>query len=495
MNRPIRRLLVANRGEIALRVIRAARELGISTVAVCSALDRDGLWCRAADTVVELGGESPASSYLNTALILGAAHRSGADSVHPGYGFFSENAGFAQAATDAGLNFVGPSPEVIGWMGDKLAARRIAADAGVPILPGAEDPGPEALRRLGLPVLLKAAGGGGGRGMREVQRAEQLDEALAEARAEAEAAFGDARIYVERRLVGARHIEVQVLADRHGGLLHLGERECSIQRRHQKLVEECPSPVLDARQRAAIGAAALRLLERTGYLGVGTVEFLLDASGEFYFLEMNTRIQVEHPVTEAVWGVDLVAEQLRLASGSRLSVTDATPRGHAIECRIIAEDPANHFLPSPGRISRLRLPSGPGIRIDSGVEEGSVIPELYDPLLLKLSAWGPDRESARRRMVEALRDTVLLGPATTAEFLRDLLESPEFIAGATPTTMLPPFLAAWRPEPHLPAMVIGWMLQNEAGFSSATARGGGAPARTGAGQNPWTTAGAWRMGS
>jgi acetyl-CoA carboxylase biotin carboxylase subunit len=435
--RPIRTLLVANRGEIAVRVMRTCRERGIRPVAVYSEADRHALHVRYADEA-HLVGEAPSSrSYLLGERIIEAARRSGADAIHPGYGFLSENAAFAEACAAAGLTFVGPPPGAIRSMGDKTAARHLMRPAGVPMVPGTEDAiadSAEAARvagEIGYPVLVKAAAGGGGKGMRVVERPEDLAAALHTARSEAQSAFGDGRVYLEKYLVGPRHVEIQVLADTHGSVVHLFERECSIQRRHQKVVEEAPSAVLSPELREAMGAAAVAAARACGYVGAGTVEFLVDANRRFYFLEMNTRLQVEHPVTEWITGLDLVAEQIRIAEGEPLGYSQDELRihGHAVECRVYAEDVAAGFLPDPGPLYRHRPPSGPGVRVDAGVEEGDVVPVHYDPLISKLTAWGRTREEALNRMDRALAEYDVAGVQTTIPFCRFVVNHPAFRSG------------------------------------------------------------------
>ena len=445
-----RRVLVATRGEIALRVIRACRELGIETVAVFSEPDRGALHVRQADHAYPVGPAPAADSYLRIDRILEVAARAGADAIHPGYGFLSERAVFARACADAGITFIGPAPEAIEAMGDKLEARRRVGAAGVPVVPGSPDPIADdaqvemLARAIGFPVLLKASAGGGGKGMRLVDTPERLASSLRAARSEARSAFGDDRVYVEKAIVRPRHVEVQVLGDRHGSLVHLYERECSVQRRHQKVIEESPSPAVDQAIRERMGAVALAAARSVDYVGAGTVEFLLDQDGSFYFLEMNTRIQVEHAITEAVTGVDLVRAQIEIAAGRPLAFRqqDVVQRGHAIECRIYAEDPDNGFLPAPGRIEVLRVPSGIGIRDDSGVYEGFEVSTFYDPMISKLIAWGATRPEAIARMRRALREYVVVGPTANVAFHRWALAHPAFVAGDVDTGFIG---REWRP--------------------------------------------------
>jgi acetyl-CoA carboxylase biotin carboxylase subunit len=442
--RIFRKILVANRGEIAVRVIRACRDMGIASVAVFSEADRAARHVRLADQAWGIGPAPAAESYLRIERVVDAARASGAEAVHPGYGFLAENASFARACEEAGLVFIGPRSETIALMGEKTAARRLAVDAGLSVVPGTLEPLADdaAIRReaerIGFPVMLKAAAGGGGKGMRLVTGAAELASAAQRARSEARTAFGDDRIYLEKALGRPRHIEIQVVADEHGSAVHLFERECSIQRRHQKIVEEGPSPLLTPELRARMGTLAVALVRKTGYVNAGTVEFLVDESREPYFLEMNTRLQVEHPVTELVTGIDLVKLQIRIAQGVRLPFRqeDLSPRGHAIECRVYAEDPDAEFVPSPGRILALRVPGGPGIRDDSGVEEGDEVPSHYDPLVSKLLAWGEDRPSAIARMRRGLREYRVLGIKTTLPFLERVLRHPDFIAGRIDTSFV-----------------------------------------------------------
>ena len=433
------KVLVANRGEIAVRVFRTLRELGIGTVAVYSEVDRGSLHVQVADEAFLVGPGPAAQSYLDQERLLEVARRAGAEAVHPGYGFLAENAGFARAVAEAGLVWIGPPPEAIDVMGSKTAARERMAAAGVPVVPGTTEPvtsGEEVLRlgeELGWPLAIKAAAGGGGKGLKVVQGPDEAERAFESAQREGQAYFSDSTVYVERYLEDPRHVEVQVLADSHGNVIHLGERDCTIQRRHQKLVEETPSPAVDAQLRERIGAIAVEAARAVGYQSAGTIEGLLSQQGEYFFLEMNTRIQVEHTVTELVTGLDLIREQVLIAAGEPLSLRQEDVRlsGHALECRINAEDPSNGFLPSPGRITSYREPGGPGVRVDSGVVAGSVVPDLYDPLVAKLVVHGADREHARRRMLRALGEFEIGGITTLLGFHQALLEQPCFVAGET----------------------------------------------------------------
>jgi len=427
------RILIANRGEIAVRLVRACHELGHEAVAVYSDVDRTQPHVLIADRAVRLGPAPARESYLNAAALLAAAATTGADAVHPGYGFLAENAAFARAVEQAGLIWIGPPPAAIDLLGSKTAARALATRVGVPVVPGTE-PLPDGRAAIafgdtvGWPILLKAVGGGGGKGMRVVHGPAEAEEGFVRASSEGTSFFADPRVYAEKLVVRPRHIEVQVLADRAGHYVHFGERECSLQRRHQKVVEECPSPVVDAGLRARLGAAALTVVREAGYRSAGTVEFLLDQERNFYFLEVNTRLQVEHPVTEMVYGVDLAQLMIREALGEALAVRqeDLSPRGHAIECRVYAEDPLRNFAPSPGTIGQVQRPAGPGIRIDSGIRPGSIVPLDYDPILAKLIVWAEDRPAALRRLRRALEEYRITGIATTLPLFRLLLDAPEF---------------------------------------------------------------------
>ena len=441
-------ILVANRGEIACRVMRTAKALGLTTVAVHSATDRDARHCREADICVDLGGSKAADSYLKIDKIIAAAKASGAQAIHPGYGFLSENAGFARAIEAAGLIFLGPPASAIDAMGSKSAAKALMEVAGVPLVPGyhGEDQDLETFRlaaeRIGYPVLLKATAGGGGKGMKVVEDVSQLAEALASAQREALSSFGDARMLVEKYVLKPRHVEIQIFADQHGNCLYLNERDCSIQRRHQKVVEEAPAPGLSVEQRQAMGESAVRAAQAIGYVGAGTVEFLLDARGEFFFMEMNTRLQVEHPVTEAITGLDLVAWQIRVARGEALPISQAQVplNGHAIEVRLYAEDPSHDFLPQTGRLEVYReSAAGPGRRVDSGVCEGDEVSPFYDPMLGKLIAWGEDREQARLRLLAMLDEFAIGGLKTNLSFLRRIIGHPAFAAAELDTGFIPRF--------------------------------------------------------
>jgi acetyl-CoA carboxylase biotin carboxylase subunit len=468
-----KKVLIANRGEIALRVIRACRELDLRSVAVYSDADAHAPHVREADEAVHIGPSPSAESYLCGDRIIAAAQRVGAQAIHPGYGFLSEREGFARAVREAGLVFVGPPAEAIAAMGSKTAARQLAVRADVPIVPGTTTPlrdaaeASEIAERFGYPVLLKAAAGGGGKGMRVVREPKELASALDAARREAKNAFGDDAVYVEKYIVGPRHVEIQVLGDAHGTMLSLHERECSVQRRHQKMIEEAPSVAVSPELRRRMGAVAVRAAQAAGYVNAGTCEFLLDREGKFYFLEMNTRLQVEHPVTELVTGIDIVQWQLRIAAGERLSFQqdDIVPRGWAIECRITSEDPANGFLPSTGRISYLHLPSGPGVRWDGGIEIGSEIGLFYDPMLAKLIVWAATREQAVERMRRALVELTIEGVETARDFHLRVMEDDEFRRGEIEIQWLerrlPSLLAVHPPEDRVRLAAIAAALVAE----------------------------------
>jgi acetyl-CoA carboxylase biotin carboxylase subunit len=455
----MKKILIANRGEIAVRIIRACRDMGLQSVAVYSECDRTALHVRMADEAYAVGANPPRESYLRLDRIVDVARRAGADAVHPGYGFLAENEDFAAACRDAGITFIGPSPEAIALMGSKTAARQAAIEAGVPVVPGTEQPLGDGVsetevraiaERIGYPLMLKAVAGGGGKGMRMVAGSADLSSALRAARSEAAAAFGDAAVYLERRILAPRHIEVQLLADRHGTVIPFVERECSIQRRHQKVVEESPSMAVSPELRHRMASAAVAVARAAGYTNAGTIEFLLDTDGAFYFLEMNTRLQVEHPITEQVTGVDLVQWQIRLARGERLTLDPAAmlvPRCHAVECRIYAEDPDTGFMPSPGPVRGLKVPHGPGVRDDSGLYEGAEVPIYYDPMISKLITWAEDRTAALARMRRALAEYEVRGIRTTLPFFRWLLEDEDFLAARFDTTFIDRKLGARNGEP------------------------------------------------
>ncbi|HYT75172.1 MAG TPA: biotin carboxylase N-terminal domain-containing protein [Vicinamibacterales bacterium] len=494
----IRRLLIANRGEIALRIIRACREIGVEAVAVYSDADAGAPHVRAADFALRIGPAPAAESYLNIGAIIDAARTSGADAVHPGYGFLSERAAFADACAAASLVFVGPPAEAIQRMGSKIGARALMERAGVPVVPGrtpadqADTGIAAAAAEIGFPVVIKASAGGGGKGMREARDAQSAADAIPAARREAQSAFGDGTLYVERLIDRPRHIEFQIFADAHGHAVHLFERECSVQRRHQKIIEESPSLALTPAVRERMGAAAVAAARTAGYRNAGTIEFLVEGSGDearFYFLEMNTRLQVEHPVTEAVTGTDLVRAQLEVAAGHRLPWTqeELACRGHAIECRVYAEDPAGGFLPQAGPLRLYREPTGPGIRIDSGVEEGADVPVQYDPLLAKLIAYGDTREAARRRAAAALRAFPILGVRTNVAFLIGVLEHAAFRAGDLHTGFVDEHLAALLRtfEPDESVLAAAAFVRNAAQSWSSPALG-----RT-SGADPWSRLPDW----
>lgn len=492
-----RKVLVANRGEIAVRILQALRELRVPSVAVYSDPDRHGLAARLADEAYPLDGTSSTETYLHIDKLLAIARRSGAEAVHPGYGFLSENALFAERLEAAGLQLIGPTARAIAQMGDKITAKAVMEAAGVPVVPGwAGEAGSlkeatDDAAQLGYPILVKAAAGGGGKGMRRVDRPEELAAAIESARSEADKSFGDSRVFLEKYVERPRHVEVQIFGDHHGHAVHLFERECSVQRRHQKIVEESPSPALDPDLRAAMGEAAVRAALAIGYRNAGTVEFILGENRRFYFLEVNTRLQVEHPVTELVTARDLVHAQLRVAAGQPLPFRPEELRqhGHAFECRIYAEDPSRGYLPSTGRLQVYRPPAGPGVRVDSGVEAGSEVTVHYDPLLAKLIVWGEDRLTALERMDRALADFVILGVRTNLPFLRNLLRHPAFRAGELHTHFLDEHAVAPVAGPLAPAgaAVAAALVGSAAGSARSRECGSSRPP-----SSPWTTGGPWR---
>jgi acetyl-CoA carboxylase, biotin carboxylase subunit len=488
------KVLVANRGEIAVRVIRACREAGISTVAVYSDVDRGALHTRMADEAFHIGPAPSRESYLVIEKILDVAKRAKAQAIHPGYGFLAENAAFAKACEDAGIIFIGPSAASISLMGSKVESRRAAAQYGVPMVPGTLDPvesEAEARRigeSVGFPIMLKASAGGGGKGLRLVRNADELESAFRNTRSEALAAFGDSAVYIEKFVEQPRHVEIQVLADHHGNAIYLGERECTIQRRHQKVIEECPSPIMTPDLRRRMGEAALKVVRAAKYYNAGTVEFLVDRNLQFYFMEMNTRLQVEHPVTEMVTGLDLVKLQLHVACGEKLSIRqeDVVMRGAAVECRVYAEDPDNNFFPSPGKITQLQTPAGPGIRDDSGVYEGWTVPIEYDPLISKLVAWGASREEAISRMRRALQEYYVGGIKTNISFFLEILQDSNFLQGLFDTGFLDRWFANRNgaqpvPEIHHDLAALAAALQYSHRATPA--------ASNGTASNPWKTAG------
>jgi len=439
----IRKILIANRGEIALRVMRTCKELGIATVAVYSEADRSALHVRMADEAILVGPPPSRESYLVQEKILAAAKKTGADAIHPGYGFLSENASFVRACEKAGVTFIGPPASAMDAMGEKTRARANMTQAGVPVVPGSIEPFASIedarafAEKIGFPVMLKAAGGGGGKGMRRVENLKDFDSAWRAAKSESMSSFGNDAVYLEKYLDKPHHVEIQVFADTQGNCIHLNERECSAQRRHQKVIEETPSPILTPQLRQAMGEVAVKAARAVGYVGAGTIEFLVDSSRKFYFLEMNTRLQVEHPVTEWVTGVDLVNWQIHVAQGERLRFLEPlAPRGHSLEVRVYAEDPANNFLPSPGRIHHLRVPGGPNVRDDSGVYEGFTVPNFYDPMISKLSVWAPSRLESIARMKRALNEYVVKGITTNIGYLQRAISHPEFVAGDYDTSFL-----------------------------------------------------------
>jgi acetyl-CoA carboxylase biotin carboxylase subunit len=495
-----KKILIANRGEIASRIARTCRELGIATVAVYSEADLSSPHVPVANEAICIGPAQASASYLSAEALIQAAKRTGAEAIHPGYGFLSENAAFAHLVRDAGLTFIGPTPESLAAVGNKVFARQTAAKLAVPVIPALEHPSPdpvllrEQVQALGYPLLIKAAAGGGGKGMRIVRQESELTDAVAAAEREATAAFADGTVYLERYLERPRHVEVQILGDKYGTLVHLGERECSIQRRYQKILEETPSPAVSAPLREAMTAAALTVAKAAGYYNAGTVEFILDTRGQFYFLEVNARLQVEHPITEWVTRLDLVREQIRIAAGERLGFRqgDILRSGHAIECRVYAEDPAHGFRPSPGKVLAWQAPAGPGVRVDTGVEQYTEVSVYYDPLIAKVSTWGQDREQARRRMDAALRQCVVLGPTTNLTFLLDLLAHPAFVAGDTHTAFLAEYFPHWQSQgkTHLPEAAFAVAL-----YQARRSRVNAAHVQSSATiDTPWHRLGGWRTG-
>jgi acetyl-CoA carboxylase biotin carboxylase subunit len=495
------KILVANRGEIARRIFRACRELRVRSVAIYSEVDRSAPWARIADESYLLEGVTASDTYLNQDTIFKIAEATGADAIHPGYGFLSENADFAQACIDRGIHFIGPSPEAMRALGSKAGARRIAEQAKVPVIPGvdgaahSDDELQAAAFRLGFPILIKASGGGGGKGMRVVWDPDDFQDSLRTARNESRSSFGSDHVLVEKYFSEIRHIEIQVLGDRHGSMVHLFERECSIQRRHQKIIEESPSPAVSEELRKQLAKAALSLAGAVGYTSAGTLEFVLVPDGSFYFLEMNTRLQVEHPVTELVTGIDLAAWQIRLASGERLnfSQNDLGQHGHAIECRIYAEDPADNFIPSIGAIEFYRPASGPGVRVDDGIEQGTLVSPYYDPMLAKVITWGDDRHEAIRKMIRALQDTVILGVTTNIPYLVDILQHPEFKRGRISTSFLEEHMEPWSPSSDtsnstwLAIAAYEALKESRLTGSSTTIQDGASIS-----SDPWNDAAGWR---
>jgi len=492
-----KKVLIANRGEIAVRIMRTCREMGIGTVAVYSDVDARALHVLEADEAVALGDSEPSKSYLHIDKLIDAAKRTGAQAVHPGYGFLAENPGFAEACEASGLIFVGPPGRVIRDLGNKTRARSMMISAGVPVIPGMMEATTDVerlvqeARGIGYPVLVKAVAGGGGKGMRVVSEDQAMREACLSAMSEAEKAFGEGSLYLEKHLESPRHVEFQILADRQGRIVHLFERECSIQRRHQKIIEETPSPVMTTPLREAMGRAAVSAAKAAGYVNAGTVEFLLDRSGKFYFLEVNTRLQVEHPVTELTIGPDLVREQLHIAAGDplRFRQHDLFQRGHAIECRIYAEDPEQSFFPSPGVVLLHREPAGPGIRNDCGIYEGFRVPVEYDPIIGKVIAYGETREASRKRMIRALENYAILGIRTTIPYLIDILQSPEFGAGDLSTDFIERHFQGWRQSvEEADRAKIAYIIHD---LTSSVNASTGERSRTLS--TPWETLGGWRL--
>ncbi|MFZ2055738.1 MAG: acetyl-CoA carboxylase biotin carboxylase subunit [Candidatus Aminicenantales bacterium] len=497
-----KKILIANRGEIACRIIRACREMGIASVAVYSEADRAGLHVQMADQAVGIGPPPAVESYLDMDRIVEAARATGAEAIHPGYGFLAENPEFARCCEKEGIVFIGPNSRALELVGDKVRARQTMEKAGIPIIPGMKRVAADfaeyaaEAKKIGYPVMIKASAGGGGKGMRIVHSEEDLRPALEAGQREAKSAFGDESVYLEKYIEDPRHVEFQVLADNDGRIVHLFERECSIQRRHQKIVEETPSPALTPELRQRMGETARRVLEVSGYNNAGTVEFLLDREKEFYFLEVNARLQVEHPVTELTTGVDLVHQQIRIAAGEKLDLKqeDISQRGHAIECRIYAEDPANGFLPSSGKILYLKEPKGPGVRHDGGIYSGWDVPIYYDPILAKLIVWAETREAACRRMRSAMDDYVILGIKTTIPFLKEVISHPRFREGATTTGFIKRHFEGWE-EKEGPEETLILALAAAAFFDSRRASEAGVPSlRAKEAFSPWRVLGKWRIG-
>jgi acetyl-CoA carboxylase biotin carboxylase subunit len=493
-----KKILIANRGEIAVRIIRTCREMEIKTVAVYSEVDKTALHVLEADEAVGLGSAEPNHSYLNIDRILAAARKTGAEAIHPGYGFLAENPFFAERCRQDGVVFIGPPAQAIRDLGNKTVARTIMSRAGVPVIPGLHQTSEDLqlfsreAERLGYPVIIKAAAGGGGKGMRTVPDPSELSEAFQSCQSEAEKAFGDGSLYLEKHLEGPRHVEFQILADSFGNVIHLFERECSIQRRHQKIIEETPSPVLTPDLRRQMGQAAVAAARASGYVNAGTVEFLLDREGNFYFLEVNARLQVEHPITEVTTGLDLVRCQLEIAAGQALTFRqeEIQPRGWAIECRIYAEDPEAQFLPSPGKILYLREPSGPGIRMDSGIRAGFEVPMEYDPILSKLIVYAENREAARQRMIRALENYVILGIHTTIPFLLEVFKSAAFREGRTRTDFIDRHFEGWKPDRGKSDLArIAFAAHDRCRSRTPAGEKALAPDRL----SPWQTLGEWRL--
>ena len=497
-----KKILIANRGEIAVRIIRACQEMGISTVAVFSDADRLSLHVQIADEAIGIGPPPAVDSYLDMDRIIHAAQKTGAEAIHPGYGFLSENAAFARRCEKEKILFIGPNSDALELVGDKVRSRQTMEKAGIPIIPGMKGIVNDIsaikveARKIGYPVMIKASAGGGGKGMRVVYEEKELTPALEAGMREAKSAFGDDSVYLEKYIEEPRHVEFQVLADNHGNVVHLFERECSIQRRHQKIVEETPSQALDPELRARMGQTARKVMQVSGYNNAGTVEFLLDKDKNFYFLEVNARLQVEHPVTELTTGTDLVHHQIKIAAGEKLpfSQKDLEQKGHAIECRIYAEDPHNNFLPSSGKILYLKEPQGPGVRHDCGIYSGWDVPIYYDPILAKLIVWAEDRETACQRMIKALDDYVILGVQTSIRFLRDLIGHPQFHKGETTTNFIQDHFADWTGEKDTDERQTMALLAAAFDSMQKTSYGTGSPAAKKETYSPWLLLGKWRIG-